>query len=194
MNIPGRSSSEDGYLIIKLIRYFWGTAMQILGLRAVAFAGLGILLSGCAAQSDNSAAPDSNAGAPVQSNGAEPVNAAPPGENEASGQAEPGGTAAQPPVKVGERFEVELPQSAGTGYSWDIKSPRSDIVEFVDKSVEKVSRPAGSEPMTGGAEIAAFRFRATAPGTAELVFVNRRPWMDPQPDDRTETRKITVIP
>lgn len=159
---------------------------------AAAFGAAAILLAGCSAQSDNGAAAAVNEAAPAVSNTAEPANAVAPADNGASAQAVPG-DASEPPVKVGERFELAFPQSAGTGYSWALKSPPSATVELLGQSVEKPPAPEGSPPMAGGGETALFRFRAAAPGEAELVFVYRRAWA-PKPDDRTETRKITVIP
>ncbi|HEX8241279.1 MAG TPA: protease inhibitor I42 family protein [Allosphingosinicella sp.] len=163
-------------------------------IRNGAFAALGLALAGCGSQSGNETVPAGNQAPPAESNVAEPANAAEPATAEgASAQTPPAETDSQPPVRVGERFEVALPQSAGTGYSWELKSPPSGTVEFIDKSVETPPRPAGSGPMVGGAQNVLFRFRAAAPGQAELVFVNRRPWA-PQPDDETVTRKITVTP
>ncbi|HEX8572247.1 MAG TPA: protease inhibitor I42 family protein [Allosphingosinicella sp.] len=159
--------------------------------RIAAVGAVGILLAGCEATSGNEAAATLNEAGPAVSTIAEPANAAAPAGNGASAQAAPA-EASEPPVKVGERFEIALPQSAGTGYSWALKSPPSATVELLGQSVE-TPPPEGSAPMAGGAQVALFRFRAAAPGEADLVFVQQRAWA-PKPDDRTETRKITVIP
>jgi predicted secreted protein len=155
---------------------------------------LGILALGAAAalpaacnqQPKDQPPPAANEAAAAESPAAPPAPAAP--------SAPLTDTDAERTLKVGEEVEVQLPESAGTGYAWELSAPPPAGVVLVDKRVDVPARPAGSAPVAGGGQTVVFRLRATAPGRADLVFVHRQPWREPQPDDQIVTHKLNVEP
>jgi inhibitor of cysteine peptidase len=70
---------------------------------------------------------------------------------------------------VGDRFAVELAGNPTTGYSWHVRAG-SEHLDLLGQEYE----PGGTAAGAGGVEV--FRFRALAPGEAEIDFDYRRPW------------------
>jgi inhibitor of cysteine peptidase len=78
-------------------------------------------------------------------------------------------------LRVGDRFEVTLPENPTTGYRWQLHSPVSPILEVEDDSF------AGAAPgRVGAGGLRSWRFRTLKVGLARLVIDNRRSW-EPAP-------------
>ena len=85
-------------------------------------------------------------------------------------------------VKLGDSFEVRLPENPTTGYRWRLNPSGGPAVEVQEDSFEHSGGPYGA----GG--IRHWRLRAVAEGTAELTMDYRRGW-EQWP---AETFKITI--
>ena len=75
-------------------------------------------------------------------------------------------------VGCGEVFVIELPEKAGTGYTWELDDPRKDIFEVLTVTVMSKA-PKG---MVGGPLAKSWEIRAKREGTAELTAAYYRPW------------------
>ncbi|WP_419252591.1 protease inhibitor I42 family protein [Caulobacter sp. ErkDOM-YI] len=84
----------------------------------------------------------------------------------------------------GQVLRIELPLSAGTGYSWRL-----------DREADGTVLSGGSSQTTdaalpGGAIMTIFTYQASARGRAELSFTLKRPWM---PDTASDTRRVFQV-
>jgi inhibitor of cysteine peptidase len=78
-------------------------------------------------------------------------------------------------LRVGDLFEVTLPENPTTGYRWQLHSPVGPVLEVEDDSF------AGpSSGMIGAGGLRSWRFRVLKEGLAHLVIDNRRSW-EPSP-------------
>jgi len=78
-------------------------------------------------------------------------------------------------LRVGDVFEVTLPENPTTGYRWQLHSPVGPVLEVEDDSF------AGpSSGMIGAGGLRSWRFRVLKEGLARLVIDNRRSW-EPAP-------------
>jgi len=78
-------------------------------------------------------------------------------------------------LRVGDVFEVTLPENPTTGYRWQLHSPVGPVLEVEDDSF------AGpSSGMIGAGGLRSWRFRVLREGLAHLVIDNRRSW-EPAP-------------
>jgi predicted secreted protein len=80
-------------------------------------------------------------------------------------------------MTVGERLEIRLGASAGTGYSWMLAGPVPANMQMTsgDKA-GAVAPQEGTEPRPGGPTWTVFGMNAVAQGEASLRFVLVRPW------------------
>ena len=96
-------------------------------------------------------------------------------------------------LAVGEVLSVELPATAGTGFSW---APSSGVGTVLVQTEPKLGfSPAGpstSERRVGAAEIQVLRFQAQTQGTADLVVDYRRPWETSTPPAQRFQLKVLV--
>lgn len=83
-------------------------------------------------------------------------------------------------LETGDEVELVLPGNPTTGYAWVVTEAPS-ILEQVDET-EFV---AESDLIGAGGEFH-FRFRATEPGTAQLILVYERPFEQVEPLDAFE--------
>jgi inhibitor of cysteine peptidase len=74
---------------------------------------------------------------------------------------------------VGDRLEIELPESPTTGYLWQLAP-----IEGVAAEVEDSYVPAGAAPGAGGTRL--FVITPRGPGRAELRLALRRSWEPPE--------------
>ena len=86
-------------------------------------------------------------------------------------------------MTVGERLEVRLGASAGTGYAWTLAGPVPANMQMTGRDpagavtpAPMPAEPAGSPPRAGGATISTFGMNAVAQGEARMRFVLVRPW------------------
>ena len=80
-------------------------------------------------------------------------------------------------MTVGERFEVRLGASAGTGYAWTLAGPVPANMQLTSSDPAGAVRPAeGADGRPGGPTWTIFGMNATAQGTASFRFVLARPW------------------
>jgi inhibitor of cysteine peptidase len=85
-------------------------------------------------------------------------------------------------VKLGESFEIELPENRTTGHRWHLRSSGGPVVEPQDDSFQAPARPPGA------AGVRRWLFRAVTAGSADLEMEYRRPWEK----RAVETFRITV--
>ena len=74
-------------------------------------------------------------------------------------------------LKVGETLRMELPGTAGTGYSWQIDKFDS---RYLDLLPQETSRPTGD--LMGGPVTHVWRFKAKRAGQTQLQLDYYRPW------------------
>jgi hypothetical protein len=77
-------------------------------------------------------------------------------------------------VRIGEPFEITLPEPGATGYLYEPHFEPNFIL------YAGVSRKISSD--VGGASLAVFQFKARTIGTSEICFRLTAPW-DPEPAD-----------
>lgn len=71
-------------------------------------------------------------------------------------------------IKRGQSFDLQLSETAGTGYSWKIDhTPGLQLLD--EKVILQNMVPGGS-----GTQV--WTFRATMPGNQQITAVYRRPW------------------
>jgi inhibitor of cysteine peptidase len=78
-------------------------------------------------------------------------------------------------IRVGDSFELRLPENPSTGYRWLIHEPVGPVVEVEDNSFV-LSAPG----LPGAGGLRSWRFRAMQTGRALLTLENRRSW-EPAP-------------
>jgi inhibitor of cysteine peptidase len=88
------------------------------------------------------------------------------------GSADNGGTKS---LRVGELFQVTLPENPTTGYRWELHAPAGPVLEVVDDSF---ARPTTG--LIGAGGLHSWRFKALREGLAVLTIDNRRSW-EPSP-------------
>ena len=100
-------------------------------------------------------------------------------------------------MTVGERLEIRLGASAGTGYSWTLAGPVPANMQMTsgDKA-GAVAPQEGTEPRPGGPTWTVFGMNAVAQGEASLRFVLVRPWENESrvPPAREVEVTVTVKP
>jgi predicted secreted protein len=72
-------------------------------------------------------------------------------------------------IKVGEEFEIALPEVPTAGYHWTLLKRPAPVCELVD---EKRDQPAG----IGGSRLGHWRFSAVSQGTGEIELQYGRDW------------------
>lgn len=90
-------------------------------------------------------------------------------------------------LRVGDRFDVRLEGTPGTGYAWEV-AELGDAVAQRGPPASQALEPV--RPGTAARET--FRFEARRPGTARLRLVYRRPWDRDAAPVRTFAVDVTV--
>ncbi len=86
-------------------------------------------------------------------------------------------------LRVGEEFEVALPENPTTGYRWQLHSPLGPALD-----VENNSFVGSSSGLIGAGGLRRWRFRALKAGVAVVTIDNRRSW-EPAP---VATFEVTI--
>jgi predicted secreted protein len=82
-------------------------------------------------------------------------------------------------VGLGDRIEVNLPGTAGTGYAWELAEESAPgVVELLGEPEFIPDDP----DLCGSSGVYRFRFAARRTGNTRLGFVFKRPWEDPIED------------
>jgi predicted secreted protein len=87
-------------------------------------------------------------------------------------------------VSVGQNFDLTLPVSLGTGYSWQLVSNNSFKL-FDQKTLSN-----NTSDKDGKSEKQVFTLSALEKGTYELVFELRRPW---EKDAKNAEQKVFKV-
>ena len=74
-------------------------------------------------------------------------------------------------MKVGETFEVELPENPTTGYRWYLRSSGGSLLQLQDDSFQ-----ASGETTCGAGGMRRWCFRAVQPGSSDFEMEYRRSW------------------
>jgi predicted secreted protein len=96
-------------------------------------------------------------------------------------------------VVAGEAFEVVLADLPGAGYVWQMQSLPDGIEPLPVEHFAPVEREPAERDLLGGPEPSAHRYRATRPGSFDLVFAFVRPWQ-PTADVRQHRVRVTALP
>lgn len=86
----------------------------------------------------------------------------------------------------GQRLVVRLATRAGTGFSWAPAAPTNGVLRLAKSE----TRRGPSMPGTAAAQI--FTFVPVGPGTADVEFSYRRPWLKDRPAARTYKLRVIV--
>ena len=77
-------------------------------------------------------------------------------------------------VAPGETFEIRLPTTAGTGFTWEVTGEiDAQVIELVSKTIDDSALVA---ERVGAPATAVLTFRGVAPGTTRLTLGYLRPW------------------
>jgi inhibitor of cysteine peptidase len=85
---------------------------------------------------------------------------------------------------VGDEIEVKLPETATTGFVWQVESEEGALRQIGDQRV-------GSTVPRGAPGVRVLAFEALRPGEALLRIVKRRPWEREAADEFTLTLEIS---
>lgn len=94
-------------------------------------------------------------------------------------------------VAVGQRFAVELVGVPTAGYVW-APSQSPAFLTRAGEATGATTRAQSQPGFVGGNHWEVFMFAATAAGTGELVFEQRRPWETNEPPNNTFRVTITA--
>lgn len=98
-------------------------------------------------------------------------------------------------MEVGQRLEVRLGASAGTGFSWQMAGPAPAVMSLQTTDPAGVVAPAAGEAgRPGGGTVTTFAMTAIAQGDAQLRFVLARPWEKGVAPARVVDLAVTVKP
>lgn len=86
----------------------------------------------------------------------------------------------------GQRLVVRLATRAGTGFSWAPAAPTNGVLRLVK------SETRWGPSMPGAASAQIFTFVPVGPGTADIEFSYRRPWLKDRPPARTYKLRVIV--
>jgi predicted secreted protein len=89
-------------------------------------------------------------------------------------------------AKVGEEFEIVLPEARTAGYRWTIVEKGEPSLQLLEDTSQ--SNVAG----VGGAGHHRWRFRAAAAGECEIKFQYARSWQESAEPARTFLLKVRV--
>jgi predicted secreted protein len=73
-------------------------------------------------------------------------------------------------LRVGEMFEIHLPETRTTGYKWAVEKGGEPVCALVSESSEAPPGPPGR----AGTHL--WQFRAAKAGAATIVLHHKRPW------------------
>lgn len=90
-------------------------------------------------------------------------------------------------TKLSDTFQIELPSSIGTGYTWQCLDSANTYVTLVSKNYVNGKKDMDGEPGTD-----VFVFKAIAKGTTSLHFKYIRPWQKNEPARKEQTFKILI--
>lgn len=91
---------------------------------------------------------------------------------------------------VGERFEVRLGASAGTGYQWMLSGPTPANMQMTSSDPAGSVKPQDGTPRPGGATWTTFGMTAIAQGEATMRFELVRPWEN---DARVKPARVVEV-
>jgi inhibitor of cysteine peptidase len=92
--------------------------------------------------------------------------------------------------KVGDRFDLTLPENATTGYAWE-------VVEGLGRAVRQLGEPevrsnGSDDKRVGVGGTVTYHFKAVGAGTATLKLVYHRRWEKDKPPLKTFQLTVTV--
>ena len=86
----------------------------------------------------------------------------------------------------GQRLVVRLATRAGTGFSWTPAAPTDGVLRLAKSETRR------GPSMPGAAAAQIFTFVPVSPGTSDIEFSYRRPWLKDQPPARTYKLRVVV--
>jgi predicted secreted protein len=89
-------------------------------------------------------------------------------------------------LSLGQRLVVRLATRAGTGFSWAPVAPSSGVLRLAKSE----TRRGPSIPGAAAAQI--FTFVPVGPGSANVEFSYRRPWLKDRPPARSYKLRVVV--
>jgi predicted secreted protein len=91
---------------------------------------------------------------------------------------------------VGERFEIRLGASSGTGYQWMLAGPTPANMQMTSADPAGAVKPQDGVPRPGGATWTTFGMTAIAQGDAAMRFELVRPWEN---DGRAAPARVVEV-
>lgn len=85
-----------------------------------------------------------------------------------------------------QRLVVRLATRAGTGFSWAPAAPANGVLRLAKSETRR------GPSMPGAAVAQIFTFVPAGPGTADVDFSYRRPWLKDRPPARTYKLRVIV--
>jgi len=89
-------------------------------------------------------------------------------------------------VGCGDRFEIELEQTGGTGYAWHMTDLNTDYIRLLGEETKPMSEGA-----VGGSVRKIWRFETLKSGTTRIVMKHYRVWEGA--DRATGTFSVTLL-
>ena len=93
-------------------------------------------------------------------------------------------------VDKGKSFKISLAGNPTTGYIWELPTYDKSIVKLINT---KYKTDKHKKNMVGVGGKRDFEFKAFASGTAQLNFIQHRPWEKGKKPIKTVTYKIEVL-
>ena len=92
--------------------------------------------------------------------------------------------------KVGDRFDLTLPENATTGYGWEVVDGLGGVVRQLGEPKFRSNGPDTKRVGVGGT--VTYHFKATGVGTTLLKLVYHRRWEKDKPPLKTFQLTVTV--
>lgn len=91
-------------------------------------------------------------------------------------------------VNIGDRFSIELPSNATTGYSWEFGTPID--TEYLTNVKTDYINPDTTLVGAGGTQV--WIFEAIQPGSTTILLEYKRPWEVNVPAIQTALFDVTI--
>jgi len=88
-------------------------------------------------------------------------------------------------------LEIRLIASLGAGFSWSLESSSGTALKYLGQNIGPGPAPA-PRPGTNIQNTQMFSFESIEPGSSELRFVYKQPWMPKTPEDKRMTFRVKV--
>jgi predicted secreted protein len=92
-------------------------------------------------------------------------------------------------IALHSHLEIRLIASLGAGFSWSLESSNGTALKYLGQNIGPGPAPA-PRPGTNSQNTQIFTFESVEPGSSELRFVYKQPWMPKNQDDKRLTFRV----